>query len=278
VYPTGSPQSASTSALLGTLRDRVIPSASAHTGLHVLVGGQTAIFADFASVLTAKLPLFVGIVVLVSALLLMIVFRSLLVPLAAALMNLLSTAASLGVVTAIFQFGWFGKLLGITPGPIEAFVPVLMFPILFGLSMDYEVFLVSRICEEWHRCDNNREAVTHGLAATGKTITAAAAIMVLVFAAFVLGGQRIIELFGVGLASAVLLDAVIVRSIVAPALMLLLGKANWHLPAWLARVLPHLRVEGHLPHLPAPHLPAPHLPTPHLPAGSSATSRATSAA
>jgi RND superfamily putative drug exporter len=244
VYPDGSPQAASTTALLTRLRNDVIPAATAKSGLSVLVGGQTAIFADFASVLTAKLPLFVGIVVLVSSLLLMVVFRSLVVPLAAALMNLMSTAASLGVVTGVFQFGWFDRLLGITPGPIEAFVPVLMFPILFGLSMDYEVFLVARMYEEWHRRSDNRQAVTHGLAATGKTITAAAAIMVLVFAAFVLGGQRIIDMFGIGLASAVLLDAVIVRSVVVPALMLLLGKANWHMPAWLEKRLPHLRVEG----------------------------------
>jgi putative drug exporter of the RND superfamily len=258
VYAVGSPQAASTTALLTTLRDDVIPNASAHSRISVLVGGPTATFADFASVLTAKLPLFIGIVVLVSSLLLMLVFRSLVVPLAAALMNLLSTAASLGVVTAVFQFGWFGKLLGITPGPIEAFVPVLMFPILFGLSMDYEVFLVSRMYEAWHKSSDNREAVTHGLAATGKTITAAAAIMVLVFAAFVLGGQRIIEMFGIGLASAVLLDAVIVRSVVVPALMLLLGKANWHMPAWLERRLPHLRVEGRSVRIPIPvRLPAP---------------------
>jgi putative drug exporter of the RND superfamily len=252
VYPDGSPDAASTTALLSELRGNVIPLASGHSGVNVLVGGQTAIFADFASVLTAKLPLFVGIVVLVSSLLLLVVFRSLVVPLAAALMNLLSTAASLGVVTAVFQFGWFGKLLGITPGPIEAFVPVLMFPILFGLSMDYEVFLVSRIYEEWHHRSDNREAVTHGLASTGKTISAAAAIMVLVFAAFVLGGQRIIEMFGIGLASAVLLDAMIVRSILVPALMLMLGKANWHMPAWLERRLPHLRVEGRTVRVPAP--------------------------
>jgi putative drug exporter of the RND superfamily len=251
-YPVGSPQSASTSALLWKLRDTVIPNATRRTGLTVLVGGQTAIFADFASVLTGKLPLFVGIVVLLSSLLLMMLFRSLLVPIAAALMNLLSTAASLGVVTAVFQFGWFGRLLGVTPGPIEAFVPVLMFPILFGLSMDYEVFLVSRIYEEWHTRGDNREAVRHGLAATGRTITAAGAIMVLVFAAFVLGGQRIIELFGVGLASAVLLDAVIVRSVFVPALMLLLGNANWHMPAWLEQRLPHLRVEGAAVRAPLP--------------------------
>jgi RND superfamily putative drug exporter len=214
--------------------------------VHVLVGGQTAEFADFATVLTAKLPLFVAIVTLVSSLLLMMVFRSLAVPLAAALMNLLTTGAALGLVTAVFQYGWFGWPLGVTPGPIAAFAPVLMFPILFGLSMDYEVFLLSRIYEEWHRRDDNREAVTHGLAATGKTITAAAAIMVLVFGAFVLGGQRIIELFGIGLASAVMLDAVIVRSVLVPAMMLLLGRANWHLPRVIERALPRLRVEGQL--------------------------------
>jgi RND superfamily putative drug exporter len=144
----------------------------------------------------------------------------------------------------VFQYGWFGWVLGLTPGPIAAFAPVLMFPILFGLSMDYEVFLLSRIYEEWHLRDDNRAAVTHGLAATGKTITAAAAIMVLVFAAFVIGGQRIIELFGIGLASAVMLDAVIVRSALVPGMMLLLGRANWHLPGFMERALPHLRVEG----------------------------------
>ena len=251
VYPTGSPQAASTSTLLGTLRSSLIPNATRGTGVHVLVGGQTAVFADFATVLTAKLPLFVAIVTLVSSLLLMMVFRSLAVPLAAALMNLLTTGAALGVVTAVFQYGWFGSPLGVTPGPIVAFAPVLMFPILFGLSMDYEVFLLSRIYEEWHRREDNREAVTHGLAATGKTITAAAAIMVMVFAAFVLGGQRIIELFGIGLASAVTFDAVIVRSVLVPAMMLLLGRANWHLPGFMERALPHLRVEGQLRREPA---------------------------
>jgi RND superfamily putative drug exporter len=246
VYPTGSPQAASTSTLLDTLRSKLIPIATRGTGVRVLVGGQTAVFADFADVLTAKLPLFVAIVTLVASLLLMVVFRSLAVPLAGALMNLLTTGAALGVVTAVFQYGWFGWLLGVSPGPIAAFAPVLMFPILFGLSMDYEVFLLSRIYEEWHHREDNREAVTHGLAATGKTITAAAAIMVLVFAAFVLGGQRIIELFGVGLASAVLIDAVIVRSVLVPGMMLLLGRANWHLPGFIERALPHLRVEGQL--------------------------------
>jgi RND superfamily putative drug exporter len=247
IYPKGSPQDASTTDLLNRVRDTVIPAAAAAggSGVRVLVGGQTAIFNDFSGVLSRKLPLFFGIVVLLSFLLLTAVFRSLVIPLIAALMNLLSAAAAFGVVTSIFQNGFGASLLGIDKtGPIEAFVPVMMFAILFGLSMDYEVFLVTRIYEEWHRRRDNREAVTHGLAATGRTITAAAAIMVLVFGAFILGGQRIIELFGVGLASAVLLDAVIVRSALVPALMLMLGESNWWLPARLARVLPHLRVEG----------------------------------
>ena len=245
VYPKGSPQDVSTSNLLHTVRDRVVPAAARGSGLRVLVGGQTAIFDDFSTVLGRKLPLFFGVVVLLSFLLLMAVFRSLLIPTVAALMNLLSAAAAFGVITAIFQDGFGASLLGIDKtGPIEAFVPVMMFAILFGLSMDYEVFLVSRIYEEWHRRRDNREAVTHGLAATGRTITAAAVIMVLVFGSFILGGQRIIELFGVGLSSAVLLDAVIVRSALVPSLMLILGDANWLIPAWLDRWLPRLNVEG----------------------------------
>jgi len=160
-------------------------------------------------------------------------------------MNMLSAGAAFGVVTAVFQFGWGDALLGIDKaGPIEAFLPVLMFPILFGLSMDYEVFLMSRVYEEWHRRGDNRAAVTHGLAATGRTITAAAVIMILVFGAFVLGGERIIELFGVGLAGAVLLDALIVRSVLVPAVMMLFGDRNWSLPGWIDRILPRLSVEG----------------------------------
>jgi RND superfamily putative drug exporter len=160
-------------------------------------------------------------------------------------MNLLTAGASFGVITAVFQWGWGASLLGVDKtGPIQAFVPVLMFAIVFGLSMDYQVFLVTRIYEEWHRRGDNREAVTHGLAATGRTITAAAAIMVLVFGSFLLGGNRIIELFGLGLAGAVFLDALIVRSVLVPSLMLLFGKANWWLPRGLDRVLPRLNVEG----------------------------------
>jgi RND superfamily putative drug exporter len=163
----------------------------------------------------------------------------------ASVMNLLSAGAAFGVITAVFQWGWGASLIGVDrTGPIEAFLPVMVFAILFGLSMDYEVFLVSRIYEEWRKRGDNREAVVHGLAATARTITAAAAIMVLVFGAFVLGGERVIELFGIGLASAVFLDAVIVRSVLVPSLMLLAGKANWWLPAWLDRFLPHLNVEG----------------------------------
>jgi len=245
VYPVGSPQDASTTGLLDTLRGRVVPAAAAGSTVHILIGGQTAIFADFSGVLSAKLPLFIGVVVLLSFLLLTAVFRSIVIPATAAIMNLLSAGAAFGVITAVFQFGWVGSLFGIDKtGPIEAFVPVLMFAILFGLSMDYEVFLVSRIYEEWNKTHDNRLAVTRGVAATGRTITAAAAIMILVFGSFILGGQRIIELFGLGLASAVLLDALIVRSILVPGLMLMLGDANWALPRALDRLLPRLNVEG----------------------------------
>jgi RND superfamily putative drug exporter len=244
-YPRGAPQAESTTDLLERLRGSVLPGATRGSGLHVLVGGETAVFEDFAGVLMTKLPLFVGVVTLMSFLLLMVVFRSLLVPAMAALMNLLATAAALGVVTVVFQFGWGASAIGLsTTGPIEAFLPVILFPILFGLSMDYEVFLVTRICEEWHRRGDTHEAIKHGLAATGRTITAAAAIMILVFGAFLLGGQWVISLFGVGLASAVFLDALVIRSVVVPATMMMLGDANWRLPAVLERAIPRVRIEG----------------------------------
>jgi RND superfamily putative drug exporter len=244
VFEKGSPQAASTTNLITDLRGHVIPTA-AQGRVNVLVGGQTAIFKDFSSVLAGKLPLFIGIVVLLSFILLMAVFRSLVIPLMAAVMNLLSVGAAFGVVTAVFQWGWLDSLIGVSQtGPIAAFLPVIVFAILFGLSMDYEVFLVSRIYEEWRHRGDNREAVAHGLAATGRTITAAALIMVLVFGAFVLGGQLTIKLFGVGLASAVFLDALLVRSILIPGLMIVVGDRNWKIPAALDRVLPHLNVEG----------------------------------
>jgi RND superfamily putative drug exporter len=245
VYPTGSPQAASTSTLLSTLRDHVVPAQTADSGAHVLIGGQTATFADFATVLSNKLPLFIGIVVILSFLLLVAVFRSLVIPLMAATMNMLSAGAAFGVIVAVFQWGWADKVLGISQtGPIEAFIPVMMFAILFGLSMDYEVFLVSRIYEEWHRTHDNRLAVTRGLARTGRVISAAATIMVLVFASFLLGGQVVIKMFGLGLAGAVLIDALIVRMVLVPALMLLIGDANWKLPRTLDRLIPALNVEG----------------------------------
>jgi putative drug exporter of the RND superfamily len=245
VYPRGAPQDKSTADLLSHIRQSVIPQATKGSGVRVLVGGTTAIFNDFSHVLSRKLPLFIGIVVLLSFLLLMAVFRSLVIPLTAAVMNLLSAGAAFGVLTAIFQNGWGNSLIGLnTTGPIESFIPVLLFPVLFGLSMDYEVFLVSRIYEEWHRRGNTQEAVAHGLAATGRTITAAAAIMFLVFASFVLGGEWVIEMFGIGLASAVLLDALVVRSVLVPALMMLFGSANWKIPGWLDRALPHFNIEG----------------------------------
>jgi RND superfamily putative drug exporter len=245
IYPVSSPQAASTSTLLNTLRDKIVPAATQGTGATILIGGQTAIFADFASVLSSKLPLFIGIVVVLSFLLLAAVFRSLVVPLMASAMNMLSAGAGFGAVVAVFQWGWLDSILGINQtGPVEAFIPVMMFAILFGLSMDYEVFLVSRIYEEWHKTGDNRLAVTNGLAATGRTITAAASIMIVVFASFIFGGEVVIKMFGLGLAAAVLMDALIVRMVLVPSLMLLCGKANWWLPGFLERILPHLNVEG----------------------------------
>jgi putative drug exporter of the RND superfamily len=245
LYPTTSPQSVQTTALLNHLRDDVIPKAQAGTGLTVLVGGATAIQTDFDHILSSKLPLFIGVVVLLGFLLLMAVFRSLLIPLTASVMNLLSVAAALGLMNVIFEWGWGSSLFGIpATAPVEVFVPVLMISILFGLSMDYEVFLVSRMHEEWAKTRNNRLAVTIGQAATGRVITAAAAIMILVFASFALGPSVIIKQFGLGLAAAIIIDAFIVRTLLVPSLMHLFGNANWWLPGWLDRIIPQLNVEG----------------------------------
>jgi RND superfamily putative drug exporter len=245
VYPSTSPQSTQTSALLSRLRDDVIPVAQAGTGLDVLVGGETAIQTDFSHVLSSKLPLFVGVVILLAFLLLMALFRSLLIPLVASVMNLLSVAAALGILNAIFSWGWGRSLLGITgTTPVAVFVPVLMFSILFGLSMDYEVFLLSRMHEDWLLKGDNSLAVTLGQAETGQVITAAAAIMILVFGSFVFGGSVIIKQFGIGLASAIVIDAFIIRTVLVPSLMHLFGEANWWLPGWLSRVIPRLHVEA----------------------------------
>jgi RND superfamily putative drug exporter len=236
--------------IVGVTKPVIIPT---ENGTRVAVFGAypstapqdaATIFTDFARVLSSKLPLFIGVVVLLSFLLLALVFRSLLVPLVAAVMNLLSVAAAFGILTAVFQWGWLGSVFGVSrTGPIESFLPVMLFAILFGLSMDYEVFLVMRIHEEWLRTGDNREAVRIGLAATGRTITAAATIMVLVFGSFILGGQRIIKEFGLGLSAAILFDAIVIRSALVPSLMLVIGKANWWFPAWLDRILPRIHVE-----------------------------------
>jgi RND superfamily putative drug exporter len=244
VYPTTSPQSKDTTALLDHIRNEVIPPIEAKTGAQLHVGGITAIFEDFGDAISEKLPLFIGVVVLLSALLLMIVFRSLLVPLKAMVMNLLSIGAAFGLIVAVFQWGWGASIIGVDgTGPIISFFPVFLFSIVFGLSMDYEVFLMSRIHEEWEHKNDASEAVTRGLALTGRVITAAAAIMVTVFASFMIGEDRIIKLFGLGLASAVLIDAVIIRSILVPAIMQLFGKNAWYFPEWLGRILPRLAVE-----------------------------------
>jgi RND superfamily putative drug exporter len=244
VYPRSSPQAYATTQLVSRLREDVVPPIARSTGMTVYVGGVTAGAVDFATTLGHKLPLFIGVVVLLSALLLMIVFRSLVIPLQAAVMNLLSIGASLGVIVAIFQWGWLGSLFGVQQGPIESFIPVMLFAIVFGLSMDYEVFLVSRMHERWTHTRDSSRAVAEGLALTGRVVTAAAAIMVCVFLSFMLGEDRIIKEFGLSLASAVFLDALIVRCLLLPATLDIVGRVTWALPARLDRVLPRLNVEG----------------------------------
>jgi putative drug exporter of the RND superfamily len=240
--PISAPQDEATSKLIDTLRDQVVPRAAG--GLDVYVGGLTAIFDDFAGVLTDKLPLFIFVIVFLGCVLLMIAFRSLLVPATAAVMNLLAAGAAFGVVTAVFQNGFLAGPLGVGTGPVEAFLPVMMLAILFGLSMDYQVFLVSRMHEEWMRTEDHPHSVRMGQAATGRVITAAATIMIFVFGSFLLAGQRVIAEFGVGLASAVLLDAFILRTVLVPAVMHITGKRNWWLPKGLDRALPRVAVEA----------------------------------
>jgi RND superfamily putative drug exporter len=223
----------------------VIPRAVHGSSPTVYVGGQTALADDEATQLASKLPLFVGAVVALSFLLLMLVFRSVLVPATAAVMNLLSAGAAFGVVTAVFENGFLGSVVGISrTGPISPLVPILMFAVLFGLSMDYEVFLVSRMHEEWVKTRNNAKAVNRGQAVTGRTITALAVIMVVVFLAFVLSTDRTIKMIGLGMATAIAIDALVVRTVLVPAIMHTLGDANWRLPGWLNRRLPHLDIEG----------------------------------
>jgi putative drug exporter of the RND superfamily len=244
LYPSSAPQAAQTARLLAHLRGQVVPEAEDGSGLNVLIGGTTATGVDFSNDLASKLPLFIAVVVILAFLLLMVVFRSLVIPAMASVMNLLSVGAALGVLNAVFNWGWGSSLIGISgTAPVVVFLPVLMFSVLFGLSMDYEVFLVSRMREQWVHTHDNRVAVTYGQTVTGRVITAAASIMILVFLSFSRNGDIIIQQFGVGLAAAVIIDAFIVRTALVPALMHLSGRTNWWFPGWLDRRLPHLAVD-----------------------------------
>ncbi|MCU1427706.1 MAG: hypothetical protein JWL83_1706 [Actinomycetia bacterium] len=245
VLPKSSPQDPATSSLTSRLRKDVIPRALVGTNAHVYVGGSTAAFIDISSRIASRLPWFIAAVIGLSFLLLMVVFRSVLVPLKAAVMNVLSIGASYGVIVAVFQWGWLRGLFGVHESlPIVSFIPMMMFAILFGLSMDYEVFLLSRVREEWLRTGDARASVPNGLAATARVITSAALIMICVFMSFVLVKDPTVKMFGLGLAVAVFVDATIIRMVLVPATMELLGDANWWLPRWLDRILPHLDLEG----------------------------------
>ena len=245
VISTSAPSSDATSDLVVELRDTTIPKATKGTDVTASVGGQTAAYIDLADRISDKLPQMIGVVVGLSFIVLMLAFRSLLVPAKAALMNLLSVAAAYGVVTFVFQEGHGASLIGLDEAvPIVSFVPLLMFAILFGLSMDYEVFLMTQIQERYHQTRRPTRAVVDGLAGTGRVITSAALIMVCVFASFVLDGDPIVKQFGVGLAVAIAIDATIVRCLLVPAVMTLMGRAAWWMPAWLARRLPRIDIEG----------------------------------
>jgi RND superfamily putative drug exporter len=235
--PTTGPADPETSLAIEQVRD-LIPA-------NVYVSGITAVTDDVNTQLRETLPLFIGFVILISFLLLTMVFRSVVVPLKAAAMNLLSIGAAYGVLVAVFQWGWGSSLIGLEgPTPITSVIIVIMFPILFGLSMDYEVFLLSRVREEFRRTGDNVEAVARGLAGTGRVITSAALIMIVVFLSFVTSPVPSLKMLGLGLATAILVDATIVRMVLVPATMALLGNANWWLPGWLDRLLPRLTVEG----------------------------------
>jgi putative drug exporter of the RND superfamily len=243
VFPQTAPQSKQTYELVKRLRSNVIPPIANSTKLAVFIGGATASQVDLAHVLSTKLPYFIGAVVLLSALLLLIVFRSLLIPLQAAVMNLLAFLATFGVVQAIFERGWAAGVVGATRSPIESFIPVIVFAIVFGLSMDYEVFLVSRIHEEWVHGADPSEAVRRGLTRTSRVVTAAAAVMVVVFSSFAASNNHLLKLLGLSLALAVFLDAVVIRSILLPAVLELFGRRTWAFPAWADRRLPRLTIE-----------------------------------
>ena len=244
VYPTTAPQDEATTDLLNRLREEANPAIQEATGAKLYVGGQQAITSDFTTVLGNALPLFLAIVIGLGFLALMLLFHSLVVPLTAAITSLLSFAAAMGITVAVFQWGWLSGPLGVPgTGPIFPFLPIMVFAILFGLSMDYQVFLVSRMQEEWNRIGDNAAAVRRGLAGSGRVVVIAAAIMSSVFLAFVPSTNSTIKLFGIALASAVIIDAFIVRLVLVPAVMSMLGKANWWLPGWLDRILPEVHIE-----------------------------------
>ena len=234
-----------TTALVNRLRDTTIPGAEKGTGVRAHIGGSTAAYDDLATKISGKLPLQILTVIALSFILLVLAFRTVVIPPQAAVMNVLSIAAAYGVLTAIFQWGWLSGLVGLEDAvPIVSYVPLFMFAILFGLSMDYEVFLVSQIEEHVHAGEDNRGSVVGGLVTSARVITAAAAIMVFVFGSFVLNGDPTVKQFGVGLAVAVILDATVVRCLLVPALMILVGDHNWYMPRWLDRLVPHVSIEG----------------------------------
>jgi putative drug exporter of the RND superfamily len=245
VYPTYSPQAPQTTTLVKNIRSES-RAATSSSSLAIHVGGVTAQGIDFSDVLSSKLPLFVIVIVVLAFLLLAVVFRSLVVPLMASTMNILSIGAALGAIVAAFQYGWLRPVLGFAKaGPIEVYLPVMMFAVLFGLSMDYEVFLVSRMHEEWVITKDNDRAVTRGQAETGRVITAAGLIMILVFGSFsFVNDSLVIKEFGIGFAAAIIIDAFVVRTVLVPALMHVLGPSNWWLPGWLDRRLPTFHIEG----------------------------------
>jgi RND superfamily putative drug exporter len=251
-YPRSAPQASATFDLVHRLRDHVLPPLEHRTGVRVLVGGFTAGSVDFAGVLSNKLPIFIAIVVVLSALLLFVIFRSLVIPLQAAAMNLLSIGGALGATVLVFQKGVLSSLFGVQEAPVEPWIPVIIFAVVFGLSMDYEVFLISRVREQWVKSGNASDAVVDGIAFTGRVITAAAAIMICVFLSFVLGNERSLKEFGFGLAVAVFLDAIVIRCVLLPAFLELLGPLTWKLPRWLDARLPHFNIEGSSGRGPAP--------------------------
>ncbi len=245
--------------LVQTLRNDVIPPVVGGTSVNAQVGGETAGSIDAANFLGHRLFLVIGAVLILSFILLMVVFRSLVLPLKAVIMNLFSVGAAYGVMVAVFQWGWAGRIIGIgETGPIDPWIPVALFVVLFGLSMDYEVFLLSRIREEWLRTHDNSLSVADGIAVTGRIITAAAAIMFCVFASFVIKDPlHILKVFGLGLATAVLVDATIVRMMLVPSIMEILGPVNWWMPAWMDRSIPQIGVEVTPTALTPPRVPAP---------------------